>query len=270
MHAGKGVFASKYMGSIGFKATEKNLRNVAANAGRQYAMDLGNMIAEGRRINFAMRQLRSMGIDAEDVLKRGGRLTDDELNFISKRVSDQTQFRGDVFDLPMGWVGPYGRFLTQFKTFIYRQAKLLKDQVIVEARHGNFRPLMFMLSVYPAAGVTYDTLVNQAILGKEAPEGPLDWYTRGFTTIGALGIFETILTSGRYGQTSIYEFFGGPSVSELVKGANWAFTAARGNAEPSDVRNAALKRLPWLSPIGRRVAREQQTGYEGFEEYGSY
>jgi hypothetical protein len=277
LHAGRGKLASKYMGAIGFKTSEKILRTMAANAGREYAQRMARMLLDGKAVKKASRQLRSIGLDPDEIMKRG-RLTEEEMKRAAKQVSDQTQFRGDVLDLPTGWVGPYGRLLTQFNTFIYRQAKLIKDQVFKEAARGNFRPLIFLGSAYPAAGVTYDTLVNQVLLGKDAPEGALDWYFRGLTAIGGLGMLDSIMTSMKYGKTSMYEQVAGPSVSEAVDAAQATYRILNGD-DPTPwktMKKAVMRRTPFLSPWGRRLAREDRggfqgyEGFEGFEEFGSY
>lgn len=269
MHAGSARWSSRYMGAIGFKVSETVVRDMASNAGQQFAMDLVNMMRSGKRIPFVKRQLNSLGVNADEVFKRG-RLTDIELDRISKRISDKTQFRGDILDLPLGWLGPYGRVITQFNTFVYGQAKLIKDHVIGEALAGNFRPLLYLGTVYSAAGVTYDVLVNQALLGKDAPEGPLDWYLQGFTAIGALGMVTSTLTSMKYGEEAIYEQILGPTVSEGVKAAVTTRRLLAGELDdPGQVAiDALMKRAPFVQPLGRRYVRENRSsGYQSYEGY---
>jgi len=223
-HGATSELGSRYLRTIGFSKSEEVLRTWAANAGKYHAMDLAEMLQKGKRVKYAQRQLRSLGLDPDVITKRG-RLTDEELRLAGKRVSDETQFRGNVMDLPEQWLTGHGRVLTQFKTFVYNQAMLIKRSVIDEARHGNYRPLTFLLSAYPIAGTGYDILVNQILLGKESPESLPDWYWRGLTSVGGLGMFQTALESIAFGEKAVISDLAGPTAGDIAKTIMMAWDA---------------------------------------------
>jgi hypothetical protein len=254
-HGATSSLGNVYMRSIGFKKSEEILRTIAANAGKQYAFDLFEMLGKGgRKAALAERKFRAFGVDPAKVLRQG-RLLEEDLLMIGKRVSDMTQFRGDKFDLPIKWIGPYGRLVTQFKTFIFNQARFLKDHVIKEAAKGNPKPLLFLLTAYPIAGAGHSLLVNNVLLGKEPPESLPGWYFEGLTTLGGLGMFETALTAGKFGREGALSFLAGPTLADAAILAS----AAWGN---ENVVREVAGRIPY---VGRylRAQMKNSAGKEG-------
>ena len=215
-HGARGGWTTGYMRLIGFKKSEEILRTMAANAGKHYAHRLVKHLHTGSpgKVKYAKRQLDKLGVNWRRVGPNG--LNGQQLKLIAKRVSDETQFRGDVFDMPIGATTPEGRLIFQYKTFAYNQAKLIKNHVIDEAKAGNIRPLMYLLSVYPAMGVTYDQVVNKYILGKDSKiSDAFDWYWKGLTSVGALGIVFDLAQSAQY-PGGLGNFLLGPSLSEIA------------------------------------------------------
>jgi hypothetical protein len=253
-HGAASPLGTKYMKWIGFTKSEQILRTIASNAGKHHAMDLGNLLTSGKRVKYARRQLRSLGLDP-DVITRRGRLSDQELLQAGKRVSDETQFRGNVIDLPEQWLTGHGRILTQFKTFVYNQAHLLKRSVVDEAKAGNLRPLAFLMSVYPIAGAGYDLLVNQILLGQESPDSLPEWYWRGISSVGGLGIMQTALESVAYGEKAVLSALLGPTLSDAAR-ATQAYKLFTGENYP--VAKELLGRAPFMGRIFRNRMFEKR------------
>jgi hypothetical protein len=214
-------------------------------------MDLTEMLTQGKRVKYARRQIRSFGLDPDEILKRG-RVTDQELQLAGKRVSDETQFRGNMMDLPEQWLTGHGRLVTQFKTFVYNQAMLLKRSVADEARHGNYRPLVFLLSAYPIVGAGYDTLVNQVLLGKQSPDTLPDWYFRGLTAVGGLGIAQTVFESTIYGEKALMSDLLGPTAGDAIKASQAYKLFVPGMDFP--LAKEAFSRAPYLGRVLRNRA----------------
>jgi hypothetical protein len=260
-HGAGSKWGGWYMRAIGFKKSEEILRTMASNAGRHHAMDLVEMLSKGKRTSYAKRQLASLGLDPDEIAKRG-RLTTEELQEVGKRVSQQTQFRGDKFDLPMAWLGNYGRVVTQFKTFVYNQARLLNRAVWQEAKQGNLRPLMFLMTAYPAAGTGFDIAVNQMLLGKKPPESVVQAYFRGLTAVGGLGLLQTSLESMRYGAKATFETITGPGISDAVRLSSGISQIVLGGKDPVPMTMKALgSRTPFVGRlVGTALRQEQERG----------
>jgi len=265
LHGGSTGVGAFYMRNIGFRTSEIHLRSLAANAGKFHAMDSFSLLQKGERVGYANRQLRKMGVDPQTALERG-RLTDDELLRAGKRVSDMTQFRGDEFDLPFKWLGPEGRVITQFKTFVFNQGRLLKRTVVDETLAGNMRPLVFALTAYPLIGAGYDLLIDQIILGKEPPESLPGWYFEGIASVGGLGLLSNAWESSEYGKKAVLEAMGGPTVSDFATVASDAHDLLTGQKGSVD---RAVRDVYGRSPfIGRLLkahidTRNLSTGARG-------
>jgi Fe2+ transport system protein FeoA len=213
-HGLRGRFSTEYLRWIGFTKSEEVLRTLAASAGKQHIYDLVEMANRGKRLDYVRRKLDQMGLDAEKIIKRGY-TTDEEVELFAKRVSDRTQFRGDKFDLPLDWLGPYGRVITQFKTFVYNQGRLLGRTALKELAKGNPRPLMFFATAYPIAGTIHETVVNDLLLGRRPPQSDLESLWRYFSSVGGLGILQTVAESAFYGEKGVLQLLVGPSLADL-------------------------------------------------------
>jgi hypothetical protein len=277
LEGGKHGLASGYLRAIGFKKAERTLRAASAAAGKDYAQQLTKklMYGRGRSYQYARRQLRNLSIDADAVQKRGY-ITDDEIQLISKRISDETQYRGNEMDIPIGWTGPGGRIMTQFKTFAYNQAMLMKRMVMDEAKRGNFRPLLFASTVYPLVGNGYHKLVDETLLGKDGAETWPGWWWQGFTSIGSLGIFESALTGMKYGAKSFYERIAGPTYSDIVDSMFFVNDVIQGKDFGETLLEGAAERLPGFQPFMRATIRakknqaDESSGYGGYGGSGGY
>jgi hypothetical protein len=111
------------------------------------------------------------------------------------------------------WNHPIGRIATQFKTFAFGQARLIRDLVLTEAAHGNFRPLAYFISLTPIAGEMVADI--KAIIGARDRDKSGVW--RGVENTlyaGGFGIAHDLITAARQGRLMGSLF--GPAVNDAV------------------------------------------------------
>ena len=112
-------------------------------------------------------------------------------------------------------------------------------------RKGNFRPLMFLLTAYPAVGAGYDVLVNDLILGKKPAKNALDQYLRGLAASGGLGMLETMYSATNFPE-GLEEFALGPTLTFIAN----TITDVRGGNMHNLARDM-IRRTPYAGRILR-------------------
>ncbi|MGH2567217.1 MAG: hypothetical protein ACRDGA_02680, partial [Bacteroidota bacterium] len=98
------------------------------------------------------RKLNELGLDTEAIVRRGGYLTQKEMLQAGMRVSGDVNFWGDALSLSEFFRSPYGKFLTQFKSFGFQQSKLIKDHVVKPALQGDWGPITRLAVTMPLGG----------------------------------------------------------------------------------------------------------------------
>lgn len=142
-----------------FQKVENFNRRTAANTGVNFAKELASKPESA----YAIRQLKSLGIDIQDIVK--GKLTQEQLLTAANKLTAQTQFKVNALTQPQAWRTPLGKVLTQFKGFSFMQTKFIRDEIVKEAAKGNIAPLARFLMIAPVASYATQTarnLVNQA------------------------------------------------------------------------------------------------------------
>lgn len=189
---------SKVLRYTGFAPIEKFNRIFSANVGKHYAEEQMVKLLRNPVDGAARRSLRLLGVDIEAGLKRGA-LTESDLLRAGKRVSDLTQFRSTVAELPIYWKKePIFRVLTMYKQFAYNQTRFIKDFALKPALEGELRPLAYMAFTFPLVGeVAADlkTLIRRGPQGlKERPQMKfwLDRMIDNFAQVGSLGLIEDL------------------------------------------------------------------------------
>lgn len=216
---------SRFLQKVGFTASEQFNRIVAANAGKRHAQYLTEQLLENPNNNVAIRALKRLDLDPTKILKQGGLALEDEIK-AAKNVVENTQFTTQSFDLPYAWTSPAGRVLTQFKSFAYKQTKLIGNIVknlVSETSKGNFRPLTNVLFNYGVvAPVVGEVLgdVKSIITNKKREEKGLERYLNNVFFAASLGLLEDVgtLATGKYGASGTAGVLAGPTASDIVKG----------------------------------------------------
>lgn len=273
VRAGSGV-GGNVIGKItapGFTQVERFNRTVAALAGRDFAIDMGSQAAGGSK--SAIRALEKMGLDANKIIARGGKLTDDEMITAARSVVKRSQFKVDPQDLP-GWVdSPGGRLVAQLRTFAYNQTAFVKRELLDEAAKGNLAPLMRWLIIAPAIGIPISKLKDFILTGGEN-SGDDDLKTtiiKGYMQAGGLGVVTDVTgTFGlvpevpgtlapRYYEKTVSDYLmgaagrnAGPTVGTATQLLNSARRAEEG--EPKSLASNLVRQIPIIgSPIANRA-----------------
>lgn len=141
-----------------FQKIESFNRRTATYAGANRAKELANILKSDPKSSLAIRQLESLGIKAEDVVN--GKLTQEQLLKAANKMTRITQFKIDSLNLPTAWRTPLGKVLSQFKSFSFMQTKFIRDEIVKEARLGNFAPLARFIVLAPMASYATQSMRN--------------------------------------------------------------------------------------------------------------
>jgi flagellum-specific peptidoglycan hydrolase FlgJ len=231
----------------GFNQVERFNRRVAAIAGRDFARDMAEKAAAGS--NSAGRALKTLGLDVDDVVKRGGALTPEEEIAAARNVVERTQFRVDPQDLPQWTAHPIGKMVSQFKTFAYNQSAFVQRELIDEARRGNVLPILRFAILAPLAQAAA-TETRNVLSGRPSEEDP---EMRALQyALGPLGLVGDVSRT-LFGINSKYvpierrtaQFTGsllGPTVGTLTEGLGAGLNVLEGNLTPA--ARLALRQVP--------------------------
>jgi hypothetical protein len=208
-------------------------------------------------------KLASLGLDTASIVARGGHLTQDELLLAAQKVSTDVNFWGDSMSLPEFYKGPYGRFLTMFKSFGFQQGKLVKDTIAKPAgewlasggKRGDIGPLTRFLILTPAGGEVITDLKKWA----RARPRTTDIATRiseNFANGAGFGMFSDALDAANYGLGGTLGYALGPIPASAGNLWTNSVAAAHGSPKPlvkqmiqEIIPGAVGKANPRLAPI---------------------
>lgn len=250
--AGSGGVGSKFLKAIGFTATEKFNRVVAANAGKNYVKQMANKLLKNPSDRLARRALSELRINPETVIKNGGLLFDDLLKAGSGIVR-KTQFKSGVLDLPLFFNSPEGKILTQFKTFAFNHTKFIKEAILEETARGNFEPMIRAIALMPVVGEGVGD-VRAVLTGRKRDKKGLERIAENMANVGGLGILTDIWNSARY--KNLAGFFTGPTFSTLSEFGQGAVQAAEGNADP--LVKSTLRQVPVAGPLLKNLLKRRK------------
>jgi len=141
-----------------FQKVENFNRRTATYAGKYRAEELANILKADPQSAFATRQLETLGIKVEDIIK--GKLSEQQLATAANKMTRITQFKIDALNLPTAWRTPLGKVLSQFKSFSFMQTKFIRDEILKEALRGNLAPLARFLAIAPIASYVTQSARN--------------------------------------------------------------------------------------------------------------
>ena len=162
---GSQQFQHSFFYGTGLQSWTNFMREVSAlvgyNALKSEADTAQRLIAEGaensRAFKNAYRFLERYGLEqyAKPGAKRMGEIgtlsKDDNFRYAIMRFVNETIFTPDPNDVPMWAQHPVGAMVFQLKSFPLMMMRMTKD-VLSEAKNGNPKPLMYLLTVGPAFG----------------------------------------------------------------------------------------------------------------------
>lgn len=102
---------------------------LAAVAGKHGALEAAEKFASSTGSDEAAKiQLKMLGLDPQDILKQGGKLTDEQINTAAFRNAQETMFIRSPLQTPRLWQSNAGyRTAWMYKDYGFNQARLLKD-----------------------------------------------------------------------------------------------------------------------------------------------
>lgn len=275
-------FAGSFLQKSGFRATETLLRTHAAISGKYYVKELIEKIGKNPTDVTSIRQLEKLGFNTSLFVKDGS-LTEYGVNSLNSlrgtgdaalgkviekmagfETSRQTQFLADILDMPSVAAHPLGKVMLQYKSFLINTTKFVLRDVMDEAKNGNYRPLVRMVSTGIAMGEI--TQNARALVAGEDPStrGQVGWIrelisddipheedaaieylgkkwsnsdiasrlVENMIGIGYGGAFMSMMQSAMVGgKLRMLEFAAGPSVSTAVDVAQGVVSAVKGNPE---------------------------------------
>ena len=221
------AFAHGTLKYTGFTQVEKWNRVLAASTGYHVVRDtLAKSAAgklRGQTLDVARRRMQTLGVDLDkttQLLMREGPDSPAFKEIIQRAMfksSTTTQFNPNILRKPILWNHPYGKVMAQFKTFALGQGRFIRDQVFLEAKHGNLRPLAYFASVYPIAGeVVAETKAFARLKDRKVSgitgDDDFDRIIQDYSMVGGLGLLSDMFTSARFGKP--LEGVLGPGVSD--------------------------------------------------------
>lgn len=246
---GASGWTANFLRGVGFTATERMNRTIAANAGKNYVIDLSNKLLRNPGNKFFRRSLQEIRVDPDKILKQGGYNYNDLVRG-AQTVVRRAQFESSPLELPIFFTSPHGKVLTQFKTFAFNQAKLMKEAVLGEALKGNMRPMIQAITLMPILGEGVRD-VRAILSGKKRDKKGMERIAENISAVGGLGIVSDIYSSARYG--GVAETLIGPTGSDLAQLIEAIVLASEG--KPKRLQIETVEKVPVVGSLLRNAVK---------------
>jgi len=246
---GTGAFAGAVLKYTGFTKVEQYNRMLAANSGRAFVHELVDKLRNGapNQLDEVKRHLRTMGIEPMEIIARGYNLTlADELK-AARSVISRTQFKIRPQDLPLFWSGPWGSLISQFASFGFKAAKAVNDDLVKEARRGNFKPMARLLLVAPIVGEGVRD-IQSLVKGTERPDDLIERLADNVAGVGAFAIYEDAFRAASFGELGVSRRVLGPTLSDAA-----GIVGAVGTGDLKQLGKTAAQKVP---VIGSQLRKE--------------
>lgn len=248
----------------GFSAIERTNRVIAANSGRLMAREMFDKIIKnptGRRTAGMKTEMAKMGVNLPEALARRALNLEDEIK-AAQNLVNRTQFKIDPSELPILWSSPLGRVVTQFKSFSFNAARLIKDDVLKPAikfgrtggKEGTIMPLLRTAALTPFAGAAVLALQDLAAGRVREYESTIAFIADHVAAVGAFGIFYDFARSALFGEAGVLGTITGPTggdIGEIISAG--VKSVSEGEIDP--ILSELIKRIP---VVGRRLERERR------------
>lgn len=256
---------SKMMKLTGVTAQERWLRtlstNIIADSFKHEAKRLGNP----RVFAELQRKLKYLGLEKDISLakvRERGSFTEAELLDIGYEGARATQFLSRPQDVPRIISNPNYKLFTQFKSFITQQTSLLNDAVLKELRHGNVKPFVYLMTMFPLAGeVALD--IRSLIQNKERPDNLFMRYVEDLAATGALGVTYELVSQMQRDPQGLMKWIAGPTVSDISDIGYGVGQALQGKPKPLMRTGARQIPVPVLQPRLVDALREKKKKRRG-------
>lgn len=217
----------------GFDAVRGFNLTLAAVAGKNYALKLGDQLLKDSTDKEANAGLKILGLEPSAILRQGG-LSQQDIMFAARRNAEQTQFLKTPGDYPLYWnKNPAMRTLMLYKNYIFNEGKFIKDFGFKQAYAAGKLPqnVTYMSLLFPVVGeLIGDTEMlakgenpNDRVqqdpvyqIGKATGHTPNELVTRyidNLSRLGSIGVFMSML--GSFNHSSISSWIGGPVAGDI-------------------------------------------------------
>jgi hypothetical protein len=163
------------------------------------------------------------------------------------RGTQLTQFIPTRYQVPPLWDTPWGRVLTQFKRYGLLQGRLIRDQVLAEAAHGNMRPLVTIGSIYPIVGEVLATTLATAKDRERDSDGVMR-LVDNVSAMGGFGIAQSAAVAAQFGR--LEDVFVGPAASDFFAFGEAALSLNSGAALRQLERTPAIQAAKKIVTLG--------------------
>ena len=235
----------------GFNKVEKFNRVLAANIGKNYAENTWQKLqyalnTDGVRVDFYKRELTRLNIDPIEALSRG-RLTDDDLYKAGQKFTKRTQFSTGPQDLPMEATSELGKFAFQFKTFSFKAGQYMKDEILTEAKRGNYKPLMKAAMVMPLSGEIVND-VQALINGRTRSDNIVERIADDVASVGGLSLAYSMAKALEFGPSAITGMLLGPAFSEALRATYNTYSLLM-KQNPQPIMKQGIGAIPVVGPM---------------------
>ena len=192
-----------------------------ANGGGIWAERLNGMLGQTRsprQTAWLGREMNKLNFSPEEIVERmeRGRLSPEDTRRIKWEIVDQTLYVSGKGRQTEFMQSPLGRFVEQFKFWTVNTGRLLKQNVIEEARHGNLAPMARMIVLFPIFGELYAD-VRSLVRGTSRPSDPGERILEDFFMVGGLALIGDLIQQiQRRDMTGALTWAAGPTVSTLA------------------------------------------------------
>lgn len=232
--------AEKFLRASGFIKMDGTSRNWASGAGRFYALHLADKLKRNPKSDFAIRRLRDLDIDPQDVIKNNFNLTNEQMLRAGLKSEIDTNYRNRIIEIPEFASSSWGRLFFQFQSFSFQQSKFIRDYIYKEIRAGNPLPAVYFLAAGQVAGQAINT-IRSLVRGEDVEFNVLD----NWMAAGTLGMFQLVSSMAQYGSPPLGATV--RSAENLAKFIGYAVTGDGMNALKSISKEVPLLKN-WMFP----------------------
>lgn len=272
---GVGGWSAKYYKGIAFSGSETKLRQHSANAGTFYIQKMArryyNKLQTGRVDQWALRELKAIGIRPEEVIANKGLLTRDQMLRAGFKITMDTQHSYHPLDLPAAFTSTeLGRALFMFKPYAAQQSRFLMKNTIDLLRRdsgGNryaargWRNIAILLTVYPASGEVINDIIALA-KGEKRESTLVKRYLEDLVYAGGVGVLADLYGAIDF-PSSAMGTAAGPLIGMPAEAIELGTRIAKNGMTDANAR-ALIRRIPGIGPLlaPRLFPKDEDSGKE--------
>ena len=233
--------------AYGLKQSETLNRSVAAISGKGTAESLFRQLKKDPTNKRARARLEDLILEPSDNVLKQDALTPEQLGISGGRMSEITQGRAQLIDLPRKWTGePAVELALIFKKYAFQQGRIIK--AAIQENPGRNIPLF--LATYAAMGEGLGDVkagIKGSVSGQGAGEAiaergeGLERMINNMSQAWAFGMLGDVVEFMQRGPGGLAEFTLGPVVSDVGKAG---YNIARGSGK--GLAKQAAQAIPFV------------------------